>query len=252
MLRNALLAGLLTVAPGFSACLEIPKWRDPPADAGSVLDADHVQDVYDTPQADVQGGLDTVILRDVPENDCYENRFDTPESLTSLIAQNGNWQISPFGFLQETSAVGGPRVAYFPSEYVNFEATVKVRIPENGTDVHAALIFRYNPLQESRYDYRTDHGYAFQLETSNRDLGEGTHVTIEDFYQSRLSSRAVPFSIGEWQELKVIIRNEEIIGFLNKEQILRLTDLKYSRGKIGLASHAGSVHFDDLEICPVR
>ena len=84
MLRNALLAGLLAIAPSCQ-CLEIPKWQDPP-DAGGVLDAGkkkdstpadaeaysdvrqnrmdggQAQDVYAS-QADVRG-LDAVVIQD--------------------------------------------------------------------------------------------------------------------------------------------------------------------------------------------
>lgn len=309
MLRNALLAGWLALASG---CLEIPKWRGPPVDAGNVLDAemtkdstiadaevysdtrrerrdaDHTQDVYDTiPQADVQGGLDAVVLRDAqnldamvpvdvqqedagqrivdsgrpdvgnPPNPCYINRFDEQNDLASILFQGGEWSRHPEGYLQQTESNPDATwsFAYVRELTVSdFEAKVRIRTLEDNNprmgvgNKHTGLVFRY--------DAETSAGYMLQMEGLDRNFFSITLtdlLTRETIQTVRQDCGEIGCQINVWEELKLRAEGDQITVYLQERELFSVQNNLYSTGSIGLAAYSfNASHFDDLEICPIR
>lgn len=262
MFRNAVLTGLLAIAPG---CLEVPEWKEPSEDASI---SSHVQDNageegegqngdtpspeaeghVDVPSPDTEAGQDGGVDAGVPADPCYKNNFENIASLTQFIAQKGRWSIHPDGYLQQTQVGGGPQgVGYFDiGSFVNSQVRLRVRIPQQGTgDVFSQLLFRYTRQSREGYDYTLDHGYTLQVEDNGR-------VAVEDFYQRRLAIAEVGAAVGEWHDLMLQVLGNQIVGYLGSEEIIRLTDEMYGEGKIGLSTHAGMADFDDVEICTLK
>jgi len=277
-------AGIVALAVALPGCLEIPKWHEPPADAGakdtgSVSDTRSSGDGSDTgdgldarvgqdtehdvgkgedgaPVGDAQSeadasdtgvGRDSGIDAGVPPDPCYRNSFDTIESLAQFVAQNGRWSIHPEGYLQQTQVGGGPHVGYLDiRNFLDNEVRLRVRIPQQEGAVFAQLLFRYTRRSREGYDDTIDRGYTLQIERDSR-------VAIEDFYHRRLAVTDVQAELGAWHELTLQVLRNQIVGFLNEKEVIRLTDETYSlSGAVGLSAHAGMVDFDDLSICPLE
>ncbi len=235
-------------------------------DAGSDRDVAHDArpglDVRVRDALDAETGLD-VIVSDVQSGDaegddvanppaCYANGFNGDANFADFTMQNGIWVRHPDGYAQQTEIGGGWRVGYFPDRaYADFQASLRVRLSEGpfGSSQHAGLIFRYTRGSITGYDERLDRGYILEIENGHDG---GFDLTLEDLNESRLRTERVTGAYDEWHTLTVRAIGPEIRASFNDAEVFVLNNTLYTRGNVGLGSHAGRGDFDDLEACELR
>ncbi len=192
-------------------------------------------------------GIDAPLI-----NPCYRNDFDSPDSLDTLILQNGTWSRHPKGYLRHNDELESSwRVAYF-SDYTfgNFVANVRIRMfdssfPGAGVDSHhAGIVVRYNPDDGS--------GYIFQLQHANNNT---LQISIDNYLGGNLTN--VTINCGEigcgyqrWYEIESTASGENLVVRLDGREVLNIKDHLHERGFIGFVTYGGrEIQYDDFEVC---
>gem|GEM_PF-262255 len=63
-----------------------------------------------------------------------------------------------------------------------------------------------------------------------------------------MGSRNVPWSVGAWAELKVVVQGDTITAYFNGQPVFNVTDSAHAAGKIGFRSYAATAVFDDVAV----
>jgi len=99
----------------------------------------------------------------------------------------------------------------------------------------AGILFRY-VNNSNFYHFRVDKNSGAQL----YKWVNGSAVNM--------GSRNVPWSVGAWAELKVVVQGDTITAYFNGQPVFNVTDSAHAAGKIGFRSYAATAVFDDVAV----
>ncbi len=149
-------------------------------------------------------------------------------------------------FLRCTSIVGGARqveINFGPEEVENIDVTMRIRARETRSETNAAmgLHFRSTTIPASR-------NFAYQLGLS--ELNMSLNV-MNNWYDTQTTPLADDFNVkvraGLWNNLKLCLREDRIVVFVNGEMVCDIKDSTYpNEGSIGISGVRYTFDVDDI------
>jgi len=171
-------------------------------------------------------------------------KFDSSAVEQQLSPISGAWEVITPEKLkqpvlsQKVKYADYPKVLMKDRDFYDFEATTKIYLSSESSDVQAGgLILRYRNL----YSF-----YMLFLNTKDQRLtltraSRGGMKVLKRVNQS--------FNPDRWYELKAICYLNHIRAFVDGQQILDVEDDVSTGGKVGLVTAGTSrVYFDDLQV----
>ncbi len=171
----------------------------------------------------------------------FSDGFDNPVRLGSRWQRVAGWWRIDEGMLFQTLSWKSSLPGEYQMIYVDGLASGPYRVETRLSLLHegeqaAGILFRFQD-QNSFYLLRMRHYPRWQNFVDLTQFVKGGRR--EDLARKDLSIKP-----GEWYTLRLDDRGDEIIAFLNGEELFRYTCKEKPSGTIGLASKTGKVAFD--------
>ena len=198
-----------------------------------------------------QDGKSSSIPRLVKFNFDQDTVGQTPAGFTSYASGSGpagKWVVQ-----EMADAPSGKRVVVqtdaddtdnrFPvliadkEDYADVDVSVKGKAISGKGDQGIGLVFRFHDPQ-SYYVIR-----ANALENNVR------LYKMVDGRRKQFAGADVQVTSGQWHNLRVVARGDQIVGYFDGQKLIDVHDATYTKGKVGLWTKADSVTaFDDLTV----
>lgn len=170
----------------------------------------------------------------------FQENFDNDN--VSGFAFAGNWQVGKDKNNQVLESSGPGTATFGPSDFTNGVIEFRVKMQENSGNAMAAVNFRDNGQAS----------YALTFSENQLVLGyRENNGPVQAFGSD--TTRALVFENGAWYLIRIEVRGQQMIVFVDNNRIMSASDNRLRKGGLDFSVDTGmQAAFDDIRVWELK